>query len=186
MLVDGDVVDVRDDHSRSNSGRVHQVARIRVRHEHAHTGGVVAHRHAEKGASARIDDYRLVTFRVLRVAEHGLTTERARALVSHNPFVHARLAHGVSARFHAIQRLLKTDSALLCLHFFPVWYAKITTLFLFYTLQQCVTVKTTGVRYMVIRSDHIPFLFRQPWLQWGCVQVYRLIWYLPGGVQCAP
>lgn len=116
MLVDGDVVDVRNDHSRSNSGRVHQVARIRVRHEHSLTGGGVAHRHAEKGASARIDDYRLVTLRVLRVAEHGLTTERTRALVAHNPFVHARVAHGVSAWFHAIQRLFKTDGALLCIH----------------------------------------------------------------------
>lgn len=113
MLVDGDVVDVRDDHTRSNSGRVHQVARIRVRHEHSLTGGGVAHRHAEKGASARINDYRRVTFRVLRVAEHGLTTERTRALVAHNPFVHAHVAHGVSARFHAIQRLLKTDGTLL-------------------------------------------------------------------------
>lgn len=116
MLVDGDVVDVGDDHTRSNSGGVHQVARIRVRHEHSLTGESIAHRHAEKGASARINDYRLVAFRVLRVAEHGLTTERARALVAHNPLVHARLAHGVSARFHAIQRLLKTDGALLCIH----------------------------------------------------------------------
>lgn len=116
MLVDRDVVDVRDDHTRSNSGGVHQVVRFRVRHEHPLSGGGVAHRHAEKGASARINDYRLVTLRVLRVAEHGLTTEGTRALVAHNPLVHARAAHGVSARLHAIQRLFKTDSALLCIH----------------------------------------------------------------------
>lgn len=130
MLVDGDVVDVRDDHTRSDSGRVHQVARIRVRHEHTLTGRGVAHRHAKEGARGGIDDHRLATLCFLRVAEHGLTTERARALVSHNPFVHARLAHGVSARFHAIQRLFKTDSALLCIHlssplvqmFFPIPY----------------------------------------------------------------
>jgi hypothetical protein len=57
VLVDGDVVDMRDNHTRSDSGRVHQVARIRVRHEHIHTGEVVAHRHAEKGTQSRINDY---------------------------------------------------------------------------------------------------------------------------------
>lgn len=113
MLVDGDVVDVGDDRSRSNSGRVHQVARIRVRHEHSLTGRGVAHRHAEEGARGGIDDDCIATLCFLRVAEHGLTTERARALVAHNPFVHARVAHGVSARRHAIQRLFKTDDALL-------------------------------------------------------------------------
>lgn len=119
MLVDGDVVDVRNHHTRSDSGRVHQVARVRVRHEHSLTGWGVAHRHAKEGASARIDDDCIVALVfVLGIAKHGLTTERARALVAHNPLVHARLAHGVSTRFHAIECLFKTDGALLCIHLF--------------------------------------------------------------------
>ena len=113
MIVDGDVADVRDHHIRSNCRRVNHVSRIRVRHEQTFTGGGVAHPHAEERTDARIDDhhvYRLLA--VSTIATHGLTTDRAREILAHHPFRRATLADNVSARSHAVQCLIETDSTL--------------------------------------------------------------------------
>lgn len=115
MLVDWKGVDVRYDGTHADAGRVHQVVRIRVCHEHANAGGSVAYGDTKEGAITVTNDHN-VCFLVLvlvRVDEHGLPTERTRAFFADDPFANAFLADGVSARVHAIQCLLKTDGTLL-------------------------------------------------------------------------
>jgi hypothetical protein len=113
VLVDGDVVDVCYHNTRSDRGCVHQVARLRVRHEHSLTRSV-AHRHTKERTQARIEDYCTVTIvHVLGIEDYWLTADGTRALLAHDPPGSATLADGVSARFDAIERLFKTDGTLL-------------------------------------------------------------------------